>query len=293
MKRSRSVFVVLAFLCFGASGGWAQATRDDNLAMGNPSAGRVGVPEDEEFLIIRPQYALSYNAKKGTANWVSWHLSAAWKGDYKRKDVFRQDPELPRHWYRVKKQDYSHSGFDRGHLCPSDDRDADKSDNEATFYMTNIVPQSPVCNQQTWHALERYCTQLVLEGYEMYIIAGTYGRKGQGNNGNATSIATGRVTVPRYLWKVILILPEGTDDVRRVNPYTRVIAVKMPNRKNVNRRPWWEYKVTVDALERLTGYDFFSNVDDDVEEVIEARLDGDYPDCPDCPIGNSHNWSER
>lgn len=271
MKRRKIFFVFLVVWCSVVSGASAQATRDDNMAMGNPSGAVSDLSVRDNYLIVKTQYTLSYNAKTGTANWVSWHLSAAWKGDYKRKDVFGVDPAIPAQWYRVKTKDYTNSGFNRGHLCPSDDRDGDKADNEATFHMTNIIPQSPTCNQRTWHDLERYCTALALQGNELYIVAGPYGRKGHGSNGSARALASGKIRVPKYIWKVILILPNGDDDVARVTESTHVIAVIMPNHQNVNRKQWFEYRVTVDALEKLTGYDFFSNIADDIEDVIEGR----------------------
>lgn len=272
LKRSKTVFVLLVVcLLFGGTT-YSPITRDDNLAMGNPSGAVQSLSSPENYLIEKPQYALSYNALKGIPNWVSWHLNAAWKGSYKRKDVFAADKAIPEQWYRVKKSDYSNTGFDRGHLCPSDDRDANKRDNAATFQMTNIIPQSPVCNRQTWRELEEYCRLLVSQGNELYIIAGPHGKKGRGSKGTASFLADGRVEVPKYVWKVILILPVGTDDVNRVNHTSRLIAVKIPNRENVNRKKWFEYCVTVDEIEKLTGYDFFANVPDDIEEAIEGRM---------------------
>lgn len=273
LKRVKATFTLFLLLVALCGSTLPVATRDDNLAMGNPSGAVPLLSSPENYLIEKPQYALSYNAKKGIANWVSWHLSAAWKGDCKRKDYFVADKAVPKQWYRVTKDDYTNSGFDRGHLCPSDDRDANRQDNAATFHMTNIVPQSPACNRQTWRMLEEYCRQLVAEGNELYIIAGPHGRSGQGSHGQASSIASGKVEVPRYIWKVILILPLGTNDVKRVNYSTRVIAVRMPNSDDVKQKSWFEYRVTVDELEKLTGYDFFSSVPDEIERVIEARID--------------------
>lgn len=272
MKRRNMLFALVVVWCSIVGSVKAQATRDDNMAMGNPSGAVTDFSARENYLIVRPQYTLSYNARKGTANWVSWHLSTAWKGDYRRRDLFSTDAAIPEQWYRVKTKDYTNSGFNRGHLCPSDDRDASRRDNEATFQMTNIIPQSPACNQRTWHDLERYCTELALAGNELYIVAGPHGKRGQGSNGTATAIAAGKVRVPKYVWKAILILPNGCDDITRVNTSTKVIAVIMPNRENVNTKEWFEYCVTVDALEKLTGYDLFSNVPDDIEDVIEGRV---------------------
>lgn len=251
------------------------ATRDDNLSLGNPSNAKEDKTLADNYLITKKQYVLSYNSIKGTPNWVSWHLSTAWKGKYKRTNPFRSDKDVPSPWYKVTKKDYENTGFDKGHICPSDDRDGNKSDNDATFFMTNMVPQSPVCNQQTWGDLEDYCRELANEGNELYIIAGPLGKKGSGSNGIASTIADGKVQVPKYVWKVIIVLPNGSNDVNRIDNNTRIIAVKIPNKQNVNTKEWYDYRISVDDLERLTGFDFFSAINDVIEDELEKKVDGE------------------
>lgn len=144
---------------------------------------------------------------RGIPNWVSWHLDKGWLGTAPRQDDFRSDMSLPSGLYKVQATDYTGSGFDRGHNTPSADRTRTEEDNSATFLMTNMVPQAPENNQQTWANLESYWRKLAQEGNEFYIIMGNYGIGGSCSLGQKTTIADGKVTVPAKIWKVIVVIP--------------------------------------------------------------------------------------
>ena len=254
--------------------GSTKPTRDDNLALGNPSNAVTNTSYSDNYLMVKNAFTLSYNKNKGTANWVSWHLSTAWQGDTQRQNDFRPDANLPQNWYEVLPSDYSRSGFDRGHLCPSSDRDATIEENQETFFMTNMTPQAPEHNQNIWKNLEEYERLLTEQGNEVYIIAGTIGEGGTGTTGFMKKIGKNEnITVPAFLWKIIVVLPIGQNDVLRINENTKIIAVNIPNENSVGGNSWKNYRVSVDELERLTGYDFLSNVSVDIQELIEGRVD--------------------
>ncbi len=250
------------------------ADAGEHLVMGNPTNATTDVNNPLNYLLPKAQYAVSYNRDRGTPNWVSWHLDTTWIGSSGRTNDFRPDPSLPSGWYQVQSTDYTGSGFDRGHHTPSGDRTRSVPDNSATFFMTNMMPQAPGNNQGPWERLESDSRTIAGQGNELYIVAGGTGIGGTGDNGGVTNtIARGNVTVPSLTWKVILIQPVGTDDVSRVTTATRTIAVIMPNNTAIRPDAWQKYLATVDQVEALTGYDFFSNVPVSIQNVIESRLD--------------------
>ena len=235
-----------------------------HLTMGNPSGAVSDAAFYDNYLMVKPQYALAYHRDRGTPVWTSWHLDSTWLGSTPRQDDFRADTTLPAGWYQVQGTDYSGSGYDRGHMTPSADRTLTVADNSSTFLMTNMIPQLPANNQGPWASLESYCRTLAGSGNELYIVSGGYGTQG--------TIASGHVTVPSQTWKVIVVIPSGTDDAARVTSTTRTIAVIMPNSGSINS-DWRTYRVSVDQVEALTGFDFFSNVADTAENAIESVVD--------------------
>ncbi|MDF7811084.1 DNA/RNA non-specific endonuclease [Hymenobacter sp. YC55] len=255
--------------------GVAQPSLDNSsLALGNPSGAVEDVNSPNNYLLVKPQFTVGYNRDQGKPNWVSWHLDMDDRGTSDRQDDFRNDPALPAGWYQVQSNSYNGSvtGFDRGHNCPSADRTSSVENNSATFFMTNMMPQSSKNNQGPWAKLEDY-TRTFLPGNEMYVVCGSYGKGGIGaTNGYYETLDNGRITVPSNCWKVIVILPVGINDAARVNANTRVIAVNMPNINAIDAN-WGTYRTTVDAIEAATGYDLLSNLPVEVQNAIESKVD--------------------
>jgi endonuclease G len=250
----------------------------EHLVMGNPSGAITNVNNPTNYLLEKTQYVMSYNRDRGGPNWVAWHLDSSWVGSVSRQDDFRPDPSLPAGWYQVLDTDYSGSGFDRGHHCPSGDRTDTVADNSATFFMTNMMPQAANNNQGVWADLENYCRSLVDGGYELYIYAGGTGIGGTGTLGGVTNtIANGHVTVPAQTWKVIVVLPVGSNDEQRVNSFTRVITVLMPNSNTALPNPgsgnWKNYRTNVAKIEQITGFNFLTKVRPQVRVRLKKHVD--------------------
>ena len=239
---------------------------EDPLILGNPSGATPDIANENNYLMPKPQYTLSYNRSRSEPNWVAWRLDSSWVGSTPRQDDYRPDPSLPVGWYQVQASDYSGSGYDRGHMCPSGDRTNSVANNSATFLMTNFVPQLPANNQGPWEDFESYCRTLASQGNELYIIDGPHG--------NIGTVAGGHVVVPDVTWKVVVVLPNGSDDLHRVTKGTRAFGVIVPNHPPVDiNAPWRNFRVTVKEVERLTGYNFFNLVPINTQQIIESRHD--------------------
>jgi len=230
----------------------------------------MGIPLDDnasnDYLIIRPQYALSYNQQLNVANWISWNLHRGWYGSVPRySGNFIADTSLPAEFYRVKHSDYTNSGYDRGHMVRSEERTATDEDNRSTFLLTNIMPQTPTLNQQTWLSLELECERMCKnDNKELFVIAG-------GVFGPNPKRLNTVVSIPDSCWKIIVILDSG-QRVKDITSQTRVIAVMMKNGTYTSgTTDWKHYATTVDAIEQSTGYDFLSDVPKPIQAIIESK----------------------
>jgi endonuclease G len=211
-----------------------------HLPFGNPSD--AGSDPDNQ-LVKRDQFAASWNAKERIANWVAWKLVALDIGNTERSQ-FYADKEID----TPTPKDYTGSGFDRGHLCPSKDRSDTPENNKAVFTMLNILPQAGDNNRGPWEKAEEFERSLAQSDREVYIIAG-----GAGSAGDVKGI-----TVPESTWKIIVALergrswPEGQEKAQ-------VFALILPNHDGIMHDRWQDHQVSVSEIEKKTGYHFFKN----------------------------------
>jgi endonuclease G len=220
-------------------------------------------------LIQRTVEALDYSDNLGEPNWASWNLTASDIGTNTRSS-FITDTNLPPNFYWVKSSDYTGSGYDRGHLCPSKDRTDFATNNDLVFFMSNIMPQDPTNNSGVWATFEGYCRLLVqsADNYELLIICGPSGFTGARINTN------GPVFIPDYVWKIVVVVPPGSDmATNRITATNRVIALKIPN-TNEATNSWKFYITSANQIQADTGLTFFTALPVDVAAALRAKVDG-------------------
>ncbi|MFT4203936.1 MAG: DNA/RNA non-specific endonuclease [Chitinophagaceae bacterium] len=239
----------------------ADTLDDGNLLLGNPTEAKHTSDSTTNYLFSTTYYVESYSSVRGIPNWVSWHLQSSDIGSVSRSDAFTNYTLLPTGWYQVLSTDYAGSvtGFDRGHNCPSGDRTSTYVANTTTFYMTNMIPQAPKLNQGPWEGLESKIRDSIVTnaGNEVYIIMGNYGTGGIGSTSTSVTntITDGYVTVPNHVWKVVVILSKGSDDLNRIDASTTVLAVDMPNENSLystnsaGKTAWRNYITTINDIE--------------------------------------------
>jgi endonuclease G, mitochondrial len=281
-----SLVCLVALLLSGCSLLQTQTVNNPNALLGLPSQATSFNAND--YLIDRPQYVLSYNRSKAIPNWASWQLNSGWLGNRPRIP-FEPDNALPSGWEKVIPDDYTGSGFDRGHVVPAADRNKTAADSQAVFWMTNILPQAPDNNRGPWEQLESYCRDLVAQGKELYIVAGGAGEGGTGEKGRKNTLSRISISVPASTWKVVLVNDRPGAGIAGITEQTRIIAVIMPNKQGISENDWRDYRVSVDQVEALTGYDFFSHVPQSIQSTIEAKTDT--PRAVKAPIRRSSKTS--
>lgn len=196
---------------------------------------------------------VSFNPEAHIPNWVAWELTAdETLGTEPRYDRFMPDKSVRGSAYS---SDYRGSGYDRGHMAPAGDMKWSEKAMRETFYMTNICPQAHKLNAGAWKKLEEKCRQWAVRDSAIYIVCGPVL-----NDPVDEWIGESEVAVPQRFFKVIL--------APYANP-PRGIGFIMPN----GYVPGGMQKAacSIDEVEAITGFDFFSALPDSLENEIERR----------------------
>lgn len=209
-----------------------------------------------EKILKRSNYTVSYNRNWNLPNWVAWELNKSeTRGKNNRMEEFASDPDLPKA-NQVESWDYAGSGYDRGHMCPAGDNHFDAKAMNESFYMSNVCPQNHELNAGKWNDLEIACRRWANRYGEVYIVCGPIVNKKKGKRIGKEH----EVIVPEQFFKVILITSTTP---------ARAIGYIFEN--NGSDRPYKSY--TIDEIEKKTGMDFFPNLPDNIENIVESRYE--------------------
>lgn len=237
-------------------------------------------------------YTVEWNAGIRHSTWVafSWDSTTASEDEtVHRRDNFKWDVDIPRSKGSVSPTDYLKNGYDRGHICASEDRVFSQEANDQTFYFSNMSPQFSSFNQGFWKELEakvrswgratltgRYDTVYVVKGGTTNSLLRNYEGHTKTSSGvvpmtdaNGYSLRSdGQIglPVPEYYYMALLSVKNGV---------YHAIAFMVPHSEDLPRSPkvtdLQYFVTTIDNLEYLTGIDFFCNLIDEKEKEVESN----------------------
>ena len=212
-----------------------------------------------------PTYSLEYSYKYKHSYWIAYRFDNTTGGNVGRNEAYKPDPELPSQ-YAAKHNDYTNSGYTRGHLCASSDRQYSKEANQQTFYMSNISPQSGNGFNQSGSAWNTGEDKVQAWGYNisrstdtLYVVKG-----GTIGEGMIKGYIKNEIAIPKYFFMAVLF--RSGDNYKAIGFYMPHENLKDdPDKKDPKK-----YLMSIDALEQETGIDFFHNIPDNIENTVEA-----------------------
>ena len=157
-------------------------------------------------------------------------------------------------------EDYSRSGYDRGHMVPSADRNDTKVENRATFSLSNIAPQTPRLNRQTINMLEQQIREWAQKYDSLHIVTGAIVTDNK--NRPAKTIGDG-VAIPQYFYKVVAMRYKGE---------FKAVGFLMPNITDVDS-DYQTYITTIDKIEEVAKIDLYHSLPDLLEGKMESEVD--------------------
>lgn len=211
-------------------------------------------------------YSFWYDLQNRVSHWVAYPLYRGMTSGVQRTDKWEYDPLLPRSYQATAYSGYGVSGYDRGHQLPSADRLCTTAANEQTFYFTNLTPQNHDLNTYVWEKCEAHLRGLTSTNDTLYVVTGCVLQTASDPEIKYIKDNEGKsVAVPKAYFKVVVKYKPGEGN----NGYA-AIGFWFENRSYGDVNLSRSYARNVDEIEKLTGFDFFCNLDDNIETAIEA-----------------------
>ena len=211
-------------------------------------------------------YSFWYDLQNRVSLWVAYPLYKGMTSGVSRTDKWEYDPLVPRSYQGTAYNGYGVSGYDRGHQLPSADRLCTTEANEQTFYFTNLTPQNHDLNTYVWEKCESHLRGLTSTNDTLYVVTGCVLQTASDPEIKYIKDNEGKqVAVPKAYFKVVLKYKPGEGN----NGYA-AIGFWFENKSYGDVSLTRSYARSVDDIEKLTGFDFFCNLDDNIETAIEA-----------------------
>lgn len=206
-------------------------------------------------IVKHDYYTLSYNEKYEQAEWVAYELKKSNMGNnHFKRPYFIEDPKVKTG--SADYRNYKKSGYDKGHLCPAGDMEFAINAYNDTFFTSNISPQLHDFNAGVWNRLEQKVRYWATKYDGIYVVTGGVLQP------SLKTIGQEKVSVPNYFYKILLDNSNG---------HYRMIAFLVPSKNS--DKPIYDFVVSVDSLEKMTGIDFFPKLDDKIENSLEKNSD--------------------
>lgn len=206
----------------------------------------------DEDIVRHIGYTASYNHGTLVPNWVAWELTkseacARLNGQF----TFSRDPDVKEP--KACREDYGHSGWDKGHMAPRADMRWSQKALEESFYFTNVCPQNHTMNSGAWREIEE-CTRRLANSHEVvYVVCGPVF-----NEHRFGTIGKGCVQVPDGFFKALAISTAGG---------YHTVGFLMDNTPQTDSPE--HYAVSVDSVEAVIGRDLFPRGDEAAENMID------------------------
>lgn len=253
-------------------------SKDDNYDSNNFATGIVELPAlrngtNDVFITHSTtfngqkitSFSMEYDKSKKHSRWIAFRFDNQTKQQNvdRSNEPFDADPSVASEYQRVQ-ADFGRKGYDRGHLCASADRLYSREVNEQTFYYTNMSPQRNAFNTGVWLALEgqvqawgRSCTA----SDTLYVVkGGTIDKEEQVKEyigGDRSK------PVPKYYYMALLF--KKGDSFKAI-----AFWMEHTDSKPSKTIKLADYVLSIDELEEKTGIDFFPNLNDNLENALEA-----------------------
>lgn len=214
---------------------------------------KVEMPNDvREQWLVYEGFNVSFNADYHQPNYSSWVITPeSVAGNVERKSSFRADDDV---WGCPQLSDYKGSGYDRGHMAPAADMKWSEKAMSDSHFLTNVSPQNHTINSGRWNSLEQKCRNWVKADSTLVVICGPI------LSDYLTDTIGENIPVPKRFFKVVF------------SPYSQppiATAFVVPNAPTDLGLE--EMSMSVDAIEQITGFDFFAVLPDDIEAEVESK----------------------